>query len=351
MRRKDRMTKWIAGIAAAGMMFSMIPALPAAAEDVTSGDAVVEETEKKTEAGVTVVAEKKTEAGVTVKAEKTAEVGTVDEISDTKEQTSEAAQAAKENLTENAQADTQSMTDITGGNHTTVKTEVRVNITPVYDEHTIDVVNGTATVNGKWDDFEIPVDESHSIPVKAAYDQATDTTLLTVDISGIPQGEQQKDYYSDYKEADSKYQLTYTGSKLTYVKTEYEDGDVWIGDPDDMPTENPGKVTIYEIRDDYYTATHYMERIHVVIPAAESKEPEQPKADPTENTDTKPETPATKTPEVKAKETAKATATVSNKKTAVKTGDESSFGWLTVLMTLSGSGVITVEMMRRKKEK
>lgn len=49
------------------------------------------------------------------------------------------------------------------------------------------------------------------------------------------------------------YEKIYTGSKLTYTGTTYDSNDPIIGDPDDIfASTSPGKVTIHEIRTDYY---------------------------------------------------------------------------------------------------
>lgn len=74
------------------------------------------------------------------------------------------------------------------------------------------------------------------------------------------------DYTTDYKENKSKMTTTYDGSKLSYTDTVTEPGTILVGDPDAIfnAYTATGKVTINEIRDDYYTRNHVYERDHVV---------------------------------------------------------------------------------------
>ncbi len=77
--------------------------------------------------------------------------------------------------------------------------------------------------------------------------------------------ERTTDYTTAYKENKSKMSTTYTGSKLTYTGTTYDEGTILVGDPDAIfnAYTASGKATINEIRDDYYTRNHVYERDHV----------------------------------------------------------------------------------------
>ncbi len=74
------------------------------------------------------------------------------------------------------------------------------------------------------------------------------------------------DKYTEYKENKSKMTTTYDGSKLSYTDTVTEPGTILVGDPDAIfnAYTATGKVTINEIRDDYYTRNPVYERDHIV---------------------------------------------------------------------------------------
>lgn len=55
----------------------------------------------------------------------------------------------------------------------------------------------------------------------------------------------------------------YTGSKLTYTGTTNEDGEIVVGDPDDIDYSG-GKVTINEIRDDYYSRYFFNCKLNLI---------------------------------------------------------------------------------------
>lgn len=55
----------------------------------------------------------------------------------------------------------------------------------------------------------------------------------------------------------------YTGSKLTYTGTTYEDGEIVVEDPDNIDYSK-GKVTINEIRDDYYSRYFFNCKLNLI---------------------------------------------------------------------------------------
>ena len=152
---------------------------------------------------------------------------------------------------------TTGVTDVTGGSNTTVKTEVRNNYTDTYQRQTVTLVNGTATIA---DDFSglngrsLTFAGLGNLTVKAAYDAAKDATTFTVDTSSIQRQQEEQQYTAAEVECKTKMTTTYTGSKLTYTGTTYENG----------------KAVIHEIRDDYYTRNHWCVTFRLTIPAAES---------------------------------------------------------------------------------
>lgn len=127
---------------------------------------------------------------------------------------------------------------------TNVNTTVVNNYTDVNDYKTIYFIDGKASIEGNYSGInKIVFEELPELAVTASYDEATNVTTLIADISKIERGTEDKNYETkDYEEIKTSMTTEYTGSKLTYTGTTYgEDGE---------------KVTINEIRDDYYTRTH-----------------------------------------------------------------------------------------------
>ena len=58
----------------------------------------------------------------------------------------------------------------------------------------------------------------------------------------------------------------YTGSKLTYTGTDYNSEEITVSDPDDLKNANgsSGKVTMNEIRDDYYSRYHFKCKLNLI---------------------------------------------------------------------------------------
>ena len=152
---------------------------------------------------------------------------------------------------------TSGVTDVTGGSNTTVKTEVRNNYTDTYQRQMVTLVNGTATVEDDFsglDGRNLTFGELGALTLQAVYDQTSKKTTFTVDTSSIQRQQEEQQYTVAEVECKTKMTTTYTGSKLTYTGTTYEDG----------------KAIIHEIRDDYYTRNHWCITFRLTIPAAES---------------------------------------------------------------------------------
>ena len=152
---------------------------------------------------------------------------------------------------------TSGVTDVTGGSNTTVKTEVRNNYTDTYERQMVTLVNGTATVEDDFsglDGRNLTFADLGALTLQAVYDQGSKKTTFTVDTSSIQRQQEEQQYTAAEVECKTKMTTTYTGSKLTYTGTTYEDG----------------KVIINEIRDDYYTRNHWCVTFRLTIPAAAS---------------------------------------------------------------------------------
>lgn len=152
---------------------------------------------------------------------------------------------------------TSGVTDVTGGSGVTVKTEVRNNYTDTYERQTVTLVNGTATVADDFsglDGRNLTFAGLGDLTLQASYDEASQKTTFTVDTSSIQRQQEEQQYTVAEVECKTKMTTTYTGSKLTYTGTTYEDG----------------KAIIHEIRDDYYTRNHWCVTFRLTIPAAGS---------------------------------------------------------------------------------
>lgn len=134
------------------------------------------------------------------------------------------------------------VTDVTGGSKTTVNTVVRNNYTDTHEKKTFALTGKTTTFEGAAGCFGA---ESGTLTVgfpdlgvvNITYTVSADTVVMTVtNYDDLPAGT----YTCPEREDKSLMTTIYTGSKLTYTGTDYEDG----------------KVTINEIRDDYYTRNH-----------------------------------------------------------------------------------------------
>lgn len=134
------------------------------------------------------------------------------------------------------------VTDVTGGSNTTVNTTVRDHYTDTYEKKTFDLTGKTNTFTGAAGYFgaesgTVTVGFPDLGAVEITYTVSADTVVMTIpNYDDLPAGR----YTCPPQEDTSLMTTIYTGSKLTYTGTDYEDG----------------KVTINEIRDDYYTRYH-----------------------------------------------------------------------------------------------
>ena len=134
------------------------------------------------------------------------------------------------------------VTDVTGGSKTTVNTVVRNNYTDTHEKKTFALTGKTTTFEGAAGYFgaesgTLTVGFPDLREVEITYTVSVDTVVMTVtNYDDLPDGT----YTCPEREDKSLMTTIYTGSKLTYTGTDYEDG----------------KVTINEIRDDYYNRHH-----------------------------------------------------------------------------------------------
>lgn len=134
------------------------------------------------------------------------------------------------------------VTDVTGGSGVTVKTTVRSNYTDKHANRTFNLTGKTTTFTDAKKYFggtsgTLTVGFPDLREVEITYTVSVDTVVMTVtNYDDLPDGT----YTCPEREDKSLMTTIYTGSKLTYTGTDYEDG----------------KVTINEIRDDYYNRHH-----------------------------------------------------------------------------------------------
>lgn len=134
------------------------------------------------------------------------------------------------------------VTDVTGGSKTTVNTVVRNNYTDTHEKKTFALTGKTTTFEGAAGCFgaesgTLTVGFPDLREVEITYTVSVDTVVMAVtNYDDLPDGT----YTCPEREDKSLMTTIYTGSKLTYTGTDYEDG----------------KVTINEIRDDYYNRHH-----------------------------------------------------------------------------------------------
>ena len=134
------------------------------------------------------------------------------------------------------------VTDVTGGSGVTVKTTVRSNYTDKHANRTFNLTGKTTTFTDAKKYFggtsgTLAVGFPDLGVVNITYTVSADTVVMTVtNYDDLPAGT----YTRPEQEDKSMMTTIYTGSKLTYTGTDYEDG----------------KVTINEIRDDYYNRHH-----------------------------------------------------------------------------------------------
>lgn len=160
------------------------------------------------------------------------------------------------------------VTDVTNKNRVTVKTTVRKNYTDSNINGIIDLTDGkNYTVDfTKTDDFskglqllaDLNKTKLYKIDENNGFVETSNESDAIIKVEG-KKDENKAVFSSLYKEDIKSYTLiktetVYTGSKLTYTGTTYEDGNILIGEPNEVLNSSSGnKVTINEIRDDYFT--------------------------------------------------------------------------------------------------
>lgn len=152
------------------------------------------------------------------------------------------------------------VTDITGGSGVTVKTTVVNEYTDIHDKRTFDLKKGDNTFTdaarffGSEQGILTVTFPDLKTPVALTYRVTEDTVVMTVaNYDDLPDGT----YTCPQREDKTMMKTTYDGSRLEYDSTTYEGG-ILVGDPDALLNAYTGigKVTINEIRTDYYTRNH-----------------------------------------------------------------------------------------------
>ena len=153
------------------------------------------------------------------------------------------------------------VTDVTGGSGVTVKTTVVNEYTDIHDKRTFDLKKGDNTFTdaarffGSEQGILTVTFPDLKTPVALTYRVTEDTVVMTVaNYDDLPDGT----YTCPQWEDKTMMKTTYDGSRLEYDSTTYEGGNILVGDPDALfnAYTGIGKVTINEIRTDYYTRNH-----------------------------------------------------------------------------------------------
>ena len=145
------------------------------------------------------------------------------------------------------------VTDVTGGSHTTVKTTVVNEYTDIHEEKTFDLTGKTTTFTDAKKYFggtsgTLAVGFPDLGVVNITYTVDNDTVVMTVaNYDDLPDGT----YTCPQREDKTMMKTTYDGASLDYTGTTYDPGTI-------LGTGSPGKVTINEIRTDYYTRHHIL---------------------------------------------------------------------------------------------
>ncbi len=172
------------------------------------------------------------------------------------------------------------VTDVTGGSGVTVNTTVRENYTDfqVNDDITLEkdkdyIIDFTKEDNlskalSALADLEKTVYYKIIDGDKASLDKTDNISEAAIKIVGN-KAENKAIMTLINTESNKLYNLDfmytkYTGSKLTYTGTTYEQGTISVGDPDDIDYSNKGKATINEIRDDYYSRYFFKCKLNLI---------------------------------------------------------------------------------------
>lgn len=144
------------------------------------------------------------------------------------------------------------VTDVTGGSGVTVKTTVVNEYTDKHDKKTFNLTGKTTTFTdaarffGSEQGMLTVTFPDLETPVALTYRVTEDTVVMTVaNYDDLPNGT----YTCPQREDKTMMKTTYDGASLDYTGTTYDPGTI-------LGTGSPGKVTINEIRTDYYTRNH-----------------------------------------------------------------------------------------------
>lgn len=143
------------------------------------------------------------------------------------------------------------VTDVTGGSGVTVKTTVVNEYTDKHDKKTFNLTGKTTTFTDVKKYFggtsgTLAVGFPDLGVVNITYTVDNDTVVMTVaNYDDLPDGT----YTCPQREDKTMMKTTYDGASLDYTGTTYDPGTI-------LGTGSPGKVTINEIRTDYYTRNH-----------------------------------------------------------------------------------------------
>lgn len=174
------------------------------------------------------------------------------------------------------------VTDITGGSGVTVKTTVRDNYTDyqvtdnIYLEKDKDYIIDFSKEDNLSKGLSALADLEKTVYYKVI-DGEKVSLCKTDDVSEavikiVGKKDENKAIMTFVNTtSDKSYDLDftytkYTGSKLTYTGTDYNSEEITVGDPDDLKNANgsSGKVTINEIRDDYYSRYHFKCKLNLI---------------------------------------------------------------------------------------
>lgn len=144
------------------------------------------------------------------------------------------------------------VTNVTEGGGIQFNTTVVNEYTDTYDKRTFDLKKGDNTFTdaarffGSGQGVLTVTFPGLKTPVELTYRVAEDTVVMTVtNYDDLPDGI----YTCPQQEDKSMMKTTYDGASLDYTGTTYDPGTI-------LGTGSPGKVTINEIRTDYYTRHH-----------------------------------------------------------------------------------------------
>ena len=182
------------------------------------------------------------------------------------------------------------VTDVTGGSGTTVKTTVRNNYTDYKVTYNINLEKDKEYI------IDFTKEDNLSKALKAMsnpegtkyykFSNDTNTSLIETDkadealIKIVGNKNKNKAVMTLIKNFNNNqsYNLDfmyteYTGSKLTYTGTTYENGEIVVKDPNDIDYSNTtGKATINEIRDDYYSRYFFKCKLNLIVNKTEDIE-------------------------------------------------------------------------------